>query len=57
MSSHEKIINFTPWIQTQAPCITSQYFATGPTKTLSLLQILIYTRAIEVWSAGSSPLG
>jgi hypothetical protein len=33
MSSHGKKINFSRWIWTQAPCITSQYLATRPRAT------------------------
>ncbi len=58
-----KKINITQCIRTLAPYITSQYFATRPRKTLLFKSPCIYwpvlycTRATDVWSAVSSPLG
>ncbi len=34
---HEKVINITPWIWTQAPWISSMYFATGPSKLIHIV--------------------
>jgi len=31
---HKKVIKITAWIWTQAPCITSMYFATGSSKLI-----------------------
>ncbi len=31
---HQNVINITPWIWTMAPCISSKYYATGPTKLI-----------------------
>ncbi len=32
---HEKVINITPWIWSQAPCITSKYIAIGSLKLIN----------------------